>query len=71
MYEIELSHDVLADLKWFKGREQNLISESFQIGERDELTDEIIETRKNSAFMEFLDQRGEHAHVAAGHALQK
>jgi hypothetical protein len=44
-------------------------AESFQIGESDELADELMESRKNVALMKFLDQRGERAKGRRGTPL--
>lgn len=44
-------------------------AESFQIGESDELVQELTESRKNDAFMKFLDQRGSRAKGRRGTPL--
>ena len=44
-------------------------AESFQIGESDELAHELTESRKNDAFMKFLDQRGARAKGRRGTPL--
>ena len=44
-------------------------TESFQVGESDEIADEIAESRKNVALMKFLDQRGERARGQRGTSL--
>ena len=44
-------------------------TESFQVGESDEIVDEIAESRKNVALMKFLDQRGERTRGQRGTSL--
>lgn len=46
-------------------------AESFQIGESNELADELAESRKNKAFMQFLDERGSQAKERRGTPLAK
>lgn len=47
----------------------NTQAESFQIGESDELADEMMESRKNVTLMKFLDQRSERAKGRRGTRL--